>query len=172
MTEQSHCWDHMQDHIRTRGIQVTCKMFVHSYHMAAFTVELDRILGCHGTSLTHISWAKGILQTIREYLKASWPRAFHCTGFQAKQHREDPKHSPPLPSWACILHRHSDQQLHCRQMAIAKASCECTELLPYMCQTYANTNMHSYLWSDSSFSLNTETGTVHFRQDQSVPQRL
>lgn len=88
---------------------------------------------------THLLGKWNITDTINEFLKASWPISFHCTG---------------------------------TGMAINNTPCGCTELLPYMCQTLASVNMHSYFWNYSCFSRNTETSTVHFKQDSSVPQRL
>lgn len=144
MTEQGHCWAELQDHMRTRGIQVICKTdcplaphgCIHCGAGQDFRVSRD--MAC-----TYLLGKRNITDTINEFLKATWPRPSHCTGFQAKQHREDPRQSPPLPWQAFSLQKHPDQQLHCRGMAIAKASCGCTDLPPYTCQTYANMNMHS-----------------------------
>lgn len=63
---------------------------------------------------------------------------------------------------------------HCtgNGMAITNRSYRCTELLPYVCQTLVSMDIHSYFWSYSCFSRNTETSTVHFKQDSSVPQML
>jgi len=84
----------------------------------------------------HLLGKRNNTDKINEFLKTSWPRAFHCIGFQEKQHKEGPKHSSPLPSWAFSLQRHSHQQLHCRGMAMDEASCRCTALVPYVCQTH------------------------------------
>lgn len=59
--DRADCWDDLQGHIRTRATQETCQTLVHSHHMAAVAVGLDRTLGCHGTSLAHMFFRqKGI----------------------------------------------------------------------------------------------------------------